>query len=308
MRIDEVTFSSGSGHCVGVLYRPETGVARLPVIVMAHGISGTRLTQYDRRARLLLESGAAVLDFDNRFIGTSPGEPRQLINPKLWLEDLRSAVTHVRQLQGIDPDAVCLYGSSLGGATALAVAATDPRIRAIALDVPAIDGLRLTASPFLQQRSLLAAAARDMVARAKGKAPVTVTVFGELGSGAVVQNDTDGFWAAMEEIEGLTWKESKVYVTHPATGEWRNEATALELLNVPLFRPGRRSKDVTCPVLAHLSEDDKVVPYKATRKALQRARNTDIRTMRGGHFGPFYGDGFDNTVAAQVEFFGTTLR
>jgi dienelactone hydrolase len=307
MRVEDVTFPSADGHCVGVLYRPANTGRELPVVVMAHGLSGTRLTQYDRRARRLVESGAAVLDFDNRFVGTSPGEPRQRIDPLMWLEDLRAAVSFVRALPGIDAEAVGLYGSSLGGALALAAAADDPKIRAIALDVPAIDGLRLTPAPIANRGALVAAVVRDVVARARGKAPVTLPVFGAIGSGAVVQNDTDGFWMAMNELEGITWTEPRVHARHPETGEWRNQATAIDLLNIPRFRPARRAKDVGCAVLAHLSEDDKVVPYRSTRKALESAPQADIRTLRGGHFAPFYGDGFEKTVSAQVAFFSSSL-
>lgn len=307
MSAEDLTFAAADGHCSGVLYRPEKADRRLPVVVMAHGLSGTRLTQYDRRARRLVESGAAVLDFDNRFVGTSPGEPRQRIDPLKWWEDLRAAVAYVRERPDLDADAVGLYGSSLGGALALAVAADDPRIRAVALDVPAIDGLRLTPAPMMHRGALVAAVARDVVSRARGKAPVMLPVFGAIGSGAVVQHDTEGFWQAMNELDGLTWVEPGVRATHPQTGEWRNQATAIDLLNIPRFRPARRAKDVRCAVLAHLSEDDRVVPYRSTRKALERIPGVDIRTLRGGHFAPFRGDGFETTVSAQVSFFSDSL-
>jgi len=307
MCAERVMFASGKGRCAGVLYRPAGTGGKLPVVVLAHGLSGTRLTQYDRRARRLVESGAAVLDFDNRFVGVSPGEPRQRIDPLSWLEDLRAAVAFVRDLAGVDADAVGLYGSSLGGALALAVAAEDPKIKAIALDVPAVDGLRLTPAPVTQRRALVSALARDAVARLRHRPPVTVPVFGSIGSGAVLQYDTEGFWKAMDELEDLEWEQVRVHASHPETGEWRNEATALELLNIPRFRPARRAKHVNCAVLVHLCEDDRVVPYAATRRALERARRVDIRSLRGGHFAPFHGDGFESTVTAQVEFFSRTL-
>lgn len=307
MNMEHVTFPSSDGRCAGVLYRPSNTDRSLPVIVMAHGLSGTRLTQYDRRARRLVESGAAVLDFDNRFVGTSAGEPRQRINPLLWLEDLRAAVTYVRNLSYIDAQSVGLYGSSLGGALALAVAADDPKIRAIALDVPAVDGLRANPAPMAKRGALVAGVARDVMARLRRKPPVTVPVFGAIGSGAVLQYDTEGFWKAMDELEGITWKEPGVHASHPETGEWRNEATALDLLNILRFRPARRANEVECAMLVHLSEDDKVVPYRSTRNTLERARHADIRTLRGGHFAPFYGAGFETSVNAQVAFFSDLL-
>ena len=303
-----VTFASAGGSCRGVLYRPKnTELERLPIIVMAHGMSGTRLTQYDRRARRLVESGAAVLDFDPRFIGTSPGEPRQRLDPYTSLLDMRSAVAYARSIDGIDRDDVGLYGSSLGCGVAFAVAAEDPAIRAMALDVPAPDGLRLTPAPMTQRPILAAAIVRDIVARSHHRQPVTIPMFGEVGSGAVLQYDVAGFWKAMEELEGITWSENRTVGTHPQTGEWRNAATALELLSLLRFRPALKARNVHCPVLAHLTKDDRVVPYRPTRRALHQVDGADVRTLQGGHFGPFYGEGFQTTVGAQIEFFARTL-
>src|SRR5258708_1923650 len=114
--VETLTFPSGGGHCSAALHRP-AGVedSALPVVVVAHGFSATRLVQYDRRARRLTEAGVAVLDFDPRCVGLSEGEPRQRIHVGDWLIDLRSAVSFVRTLPGIDGDRVGLFGSSLGG-------------------------------------------------------------------------------------------------------------------------------------------------------------------------------------------------
>lgn len=302
---EHVEFASGAGSCRGVVYRPARGDRDpLPVVVMAHGLSGTRLTQYDRRARRLVEAGVAVLDFDARHVGTSPGEPRQRIDPFAWLADLRAAVDFVRAA-GLGP--VGLYGSSLGGALAFQVAADDPEIRAVALDVPALDGLYSTPAPMSARPALFAAVARDLVSRARRRPPVVLTVFGAIGSGAVVQHDVDGFWRAMEELDGIEWVEPGRVARHADTGEWRNEATALELVNMVRLRPAKRAGDVRCAVLAHLSEDDGVVPYRRTRAALEGVAGADVRTLTGGHFAPFHGHGFETTVEAQVAFFRHTL-
>jgi fermentation-respiration switch protein FrsA (DUF1100 family) len=309
MRIEAVSFPSAGGTCCGAVYRPGSiDQEALPVVVMAHGISGTRLTQYDRRARRLVEAGVAVLDFDPRFVGTSPGEPRQRIDPLSWLDDLRAALGYARGRPDLDAQAVGLYGSSLGGGCAFALAAEDPGIRAIALDVPMLDGLLATPSPIRERWPLVSAVARDVAARVRGRPPVLVPVFGELGSGAVLQYDVDGFWRAMDELDGIEWVEPQRVARHHETGEWRNEATALELVNVVRVRPAKRAADVRCAVLVHISEDDRVVSPRVTRKTLARVSGADIRTVRGGHFGPFYGDGFETTVSAEIEFFARELH
>src|SRR5437763_15199639 len=308
MQVEAIEFPSTGGTCRGALYRTDRPAAERPgVVILAHGLSGTRLTQYDRRARRLVHDGVAVLDFDPRFVGTSPGTPRQRIDAFAWLVDLRAAVAHVRSRDDVDAQRVGLYGSSLGGGLSLAVAVEDSDIRAIALDVPAIDGMRATPSPARSRPALLGAVARDALGRRRGHPPVLLPVFGEVGSGAVVQNDVDGFWRGMDEIDGIEWIEPRRVARHAETGEWRNEATALELMSSVRLRPARRAAAVRCPVLAHLSEDDRVVPFGPTRKALGRIAAADIRTLRGGHFAPFYGDGFETTTAAQAEFFAREL-
>ena len=247
MQAEPIEFPSAGGTCRGVLYRTDRPSAERPgVVILAHGLSGTRLTQYDRRARRLVQDGVAVLDFDPRFVGTSPGTPRQRIDAFAWLDDLRAAVAHVRSRDDVDAQRVGLYGSSLGGGLALAVAVEDSDIRAIALDVPAIDGMRATPSPVRSRPALLAAVARDVLGRRRGRPPVLLPVFGEVGSGAVVQNDVDGFWCAMDEIEGIEWIEPRRVARHAETGEWRNQATALELISSVRLRPARRAAAVRC--------------------------------------------------------------
>ena len=111
----------------------------------------------------------------------------------------------------------------------------------------------------------------------------------------------------MDEIEGIEWIEPRRVARHAETGEWRNEASALELISGVRLRPARRTATVRCAVLAHLAVDDRVVPFAPTRKALGRISGAEIRTLRGGHFAPFYGDGFATTTTAQAEFFAREL-
>jgi dienelactone hydrolase len=113
MRVEAIEFPSAGGTCRGALYVPDSADGERPgVVVLAHGLSGTRLTQYDRRARRLVQDGVAVLDFDPRFVGTSPGEPRQRIDVFDWLADLRAAVAHIRSRDDVNAQRVGLYGSS----------------------------------------------------------------------------------------------------------------------------------------------------------------------------------------------------
>lgn len=98
--------------------------AALPCVVMAHGFSGTmdRLFRYAER---FATAGMAVLVFDYRNFGASGGQPRQLIDIPGQQADWRAAIGYARNHQAIDPQRTALWGSSLGGAHAVTVAAAD---------------------------------------------------------------------------------------------------------------------------------------------------------------------------------------
>ena len=60
------------------LYVPQGVSERLPCIIMASGLGGTK-DMGESYALRFQEAGFAVLSFDYRHFGESKGEPRQLI-------------------------------------------------------------------------------------------------------------------------------------------------------------------------------------------------------------------------------------
>jgi fermentation-respiration switch protein FrsA (DUF1100 family) len=77
MQRKEVTFSSGTDTSAAWLYapagsRPEGSV---PLIVMAHGVTGTRRDRLGPFAERFADAGVAALVFDHRGFGTAPGSP-----------------------------------------------------------------------------------------------------------------------------------------------------------------------------------------------------------------------------------------
>jgi pimeloyl-ACP methyl ester carboxylesterase len=83
----------------------------------------------------------AALVFDYRGFGESGGAPRQVVDLPSQHEDLRAVVAWVRGRDDLDADRVALWGTSLGGAHVISVAADDPRIVAVVAQIPS------TASP-----------------------------------------------------------------------------------------------------------------------------------------------------------------
>ena len=106
---------------------------------MAQGFSLTRHDGLATYAEALARAGAAVLVYDHRGLGDSDGEP-QWISPFGQIDDRRAAVAFARRLDGVDPNRIVVWGYSMGGGGAVAVAATDPRVAAAILVCPHLDG------------------------------------------------------------------------------------------------------------------------------------------------------------------------
>jgi alpha-beta hydrolase superfamily lysophospholipase len=85
---DELTFTSGSDRCAAWLY-PAAGAGASPLVVMAHGLSGTRRDGLGPFAERFAAAGIAALVFDHRGFGDSGGEP-DLFEPRRQLADWRA--------------------------------------------------------------------------------------------------------------------------------------------------------------------------------------------------------------------------
>src|SRR5215467_2298097 len=116
---EEIEFGAGADRCVAWLYPAVGATAPGPVVVMAHGLSGTRRDGLGPFAERFAAAGLTALLFDHRGFGDSGGEP-DLFEPRRQLEDWRAAIASARALPGVDPERVATFGSSMGGGNALA--------------------------------------------------------------------------------------------------------------------------------------------------------------------------------------------
>ena len=108
--VTAIQFRSAGVTCRGDLYLPDTA-GRAPIMVMAHGLGGTRNMRLPAFAERFVAEGYACLLFDYRHFGDSDGEPRQLLDIKKQLQDWKAAIEHARGLAQVDPDRVILWGT-----------------------------------------------------------------------------------------------------------------------------------------------------------------------------------------------------
>jgi alpha-beta hydrolase superfamily lysophospholipase len=275
----ETAFRVGGDACAAWLYRPAPAGGEAPIVVMAHGLSGTRRDRLGPFAEQFAAAGLSALVFDHRGFGDSGGEP-DLFHPSRQLEDWRAAISFARSLPGIDAARVATFGSSMGGGNALAAAAEDPGVAAAISQVPFLDIVRQA------HRSSPAVVTRMLVAALRGR-----------HLPAVGQPHEPAFVNAPGGEEG--WRR---VVDTGEDSRWRNRVSSRWILGRP-YRPARHAAGLHCPWLVCVGEADRVAKPGPAIAAAKRAPRGELRTYRGvDHFDIYDGPQHEAVVADQLDF------
>ncbi|MEU3475009.1 alpha/beta fold hydrolase [Rhodococcus sp. NPDC006774] len=291
-RID-VTFDSHGDVCAAWLYLP-TGTGPAPVMVMAHGLGGTREMRLDAYAERFRAAGYACLVFDYRYFGASGGEPRQLLDIESQLQDWASAIDHARSRSDVDTSRIVLWGSSFGGGHVIVAAARDRKVAAVISQCPFTDGIASgLASNTWTSTKLSGRALGDLAGSVIGRPPLMVNTAGRPGTTALMTSPDsyDGYLALAPDADET----------------FHNRVAARVALQIVRHRPGRRAKDVRCPILFIVCETDSVAPAKATLRYARTAPHGEIKTYDAGHFEIYLGEAFERVVGDQIEFLTRTV-
>lgn len=285
--VTPIQFSSAGLTCRGDLYLPGSA-GRAPILVMAHGLGGTRNMRLPAFAERFVAEGYACLLFDYRHFGDSDGEPRQLLDISKQLQDWKAAIEYARGLEQTDADRVILWGTSFSGGHVLATAADDPRLAAVISQCPFTDGLASTlATEPLVSAKLTAMALRDRIGAFMGAEPVMVAVAGRPGETALM--------TAPDAYDG--------YMNlAPPGAEVCNKAAARFALDIIRYYPGRKAAHIQAPVLYCVCDNDTVAPSKKTLRHVRRTPRHEIRHYDAGHFEIYLGEAFERVVADQIAF------
>jgi alpha-beta hydrolase superfamily lysophospholipase len=138
-----VEFLSEGSRIKGHLYQPaEAGGGRkFPAIVVCHGFAGVKELLLPRFAEKFAAAGNVVLTFDYRGFGESEGRGPRIV-PGEQAADIRNAITFLSANHDVDAARIGLWGTSYGGANVIAVAACDPRVKALAVQITFADGVQ----------------------------------------------------------------------------------------------------------------------------------------------------------------------
>jgi uncharacterized protein len=281
----DIEFDCRGDNCVAWLYPASAAPDCAPLVVMAHGLSGTRRDGLGPFAERFAAVGIAALVFDHRGFGDSGGEP-DLFHPARQLEDWRAAIAYARSLPGIDPGRVATFGSSMGGGNALAAAAEDSKIAAAVSQVPFLDMVRQAyrSAPSVSSRMLLGAVRGQFLP-------------------AVGRPDEPAFINAPGGEAG--WRH---VVSMGEDSRWRNRVSSRWLLGAP-YCPARHAAKLHCPWLVCVGEADRVARPGPAIAAAKRAPLGELRTYPGvDHFDIYDGPEFEAVVGDEVDFLRRHLR
>jgi len=132
MKEEKVNFYSVGTRCSGLVWLPDDykeGEKRAGIVI-ARGFGAPKEFVSPGFAKELTAEGYVAFGFDYRGIGESDGTPGRIV-PLEQAEDLRNALAYLKTRNEVDPKRVGLFGDCEGGAHAIYVAGTYPKVQCL---------------------------------------------------------------------------------------------------------------------------------------------------------------------------------
>lgn len=278
---------------------------RHPAIVLATPGSSVKEQIGGIYASRLAAHGFVALTFDPAHQGASEGEPRDLEDPALRLEDIHCAIDHLVSLAYVDPARIGMLGICAGGGYAVAAALRDRRLRALATVVGtdmgrAFRGMQGPAETLAR----LDAAAEARSAEARGEPPRREPWIPDTLAEAEAQGITD-----VDLLEAVRFYRESAYA-HPRS---TNRLLTRSFGPIMAFDPfGLVPELLSRPLLVIVGGRRGATRQYETGEALfalTRVEDKAFVTVPGaGHYALYWQDPHVATaVAALAPFFARTL-
>lgn len=272
----DIAFQSAGLTCRGWFFTGE-GRGPRPTVVMSHGVTAVKEQHLESYAESFAAEGYSVLVFDYRYLGASDGEPRGRVIPQLQHDDIRAALTCISQHPDVDANRIALWGTSYSGGHALFVGALDPRVKAVLVQVPAINIthslIALISRPVFD--GLLGKLADDHAVRNAGGLGDTIPVVAEAGQPAFLASEDAYQWFTNAAKIAPNWLNSVSMESIARAAEYVPDAL------IELIAPR--------PLLMQVASKDSLIPINLARQAFHRAGEPKrLEVFDCGHFDPYH--------------------
>lgn len=237
MRTEHVSFPVDGVVVDATLTLPADAAPKpVPAVLTGAGFAGVKEMLMPDYSRDFAAGGVASLTFDYPGFGRSGGHPRQHVDPAQQVRTFRAALDRLTADPRIDPTRLAVWGTSLSGGHALVLAATDPRINAVAAIIPFIH-LTPTAKP-----DLLPLLARDALRRLTRRPGLMIPAAGHPGEAAAMNSDGAFEWAADMAQGAATYRNEVTVASLPNMLRWSTRKAASNIGSRP-GHPGRSRHD-----------------------------------------------------------------
>ena len=294
--IKEVEFSSQGALLRGLLYLPDSQAKKLPIVIMAHGTTGTITMVADKYAESFYQAGMAVLLYDHRNFGRSDGEPRQEINPWIQCREYLDAIKFVENLDVIDPERIALWGDSYTGGQVIVVGAVEQRVKVVVAQCPVIGAEPLQIEPNKENFEIF----KETLLQGDVRGSEETTI----GPMPVVSSDQAGTLSLLKPIQAFRW-----FIDYGgrAGTRWINTVTRVLPTTSTPFHPALCAPFLNSFTLLMVAPEDEMVNanYSVARQAYELIPGPkQWNDIAGGHFGLLYypSELFDQASQVQTEF------
>ncbi len=269
---DAVYYSEGVA-CYAKIFYPKNFDPKtkpgIPAVVLGQGYAGTHVS-IEKYGNRFAEKGLVAMVIDYRGWGFSEGFP-ELVNPEIGggverdntrfvektakvrikrtkiipqeqQQDYRNAISYIQGEPGVDYQRIGVWGSSLAGGNATAVAGQDGRVKAVSVQVPGIVG-----STEIEGRLRLYGPARqDAIKRAReGQGKEYATGF----SRYFAVDQFDQAWAAQQNYVGF-WL-TKINVPFQAIAAEKDQLIPVDRIKIAVERTPGIHNFIVVPDISH---------------------------------------------------------
>jgi len=285
--VHAVSIVEGGPRLAADLYLP-SGSSTAPAVVTGSGFGGVKEMLLPHFGRALAEAGIATLAVDYAGFGGSEGTPRQDIDPRAQIRDLRRGLDYLSRHPRVDAQQLGVFGPSMCGAHTLVIAGTDPRVRAAVSLVPFVEPPKAPPSP-----RIALSLVQDVLRRALRRPSRLIAAAGKSGSHAVMTSD-----------DALSWIEAMA----AGAPDFRNEVTVRSLVRLASYRPMRwvGPYGIQVPLRTILSTSDSITPATLARQHLRSVEHHDVAEFPGTHF-ELFGEHLPEVIRLTVDWFKTHL-